>query len=405
MKILIVTQYFWPESFIINGLVGELVRRGHVVEVLTGLPNYPSGSFDKGYGLFKGPWSQTYEGALIQRTFLIPRGKGFVRLAINYFSFVVGGCLKAIFLKKNFDVIFCYAPSPITSCLPAVFLRWITKKPLVFWVQDLWPESLVAIGKFNSKGVMAIIGQVVRFIYKRCDLILTPSKSFMPSILKWNVSNDKIDYLPNWAEPFVSLNSKPEWIQNLPKGFKIGFAGNIGKAQDIPSLIEAAFILKDYTDINWIVVGEGSEKKLLENEILKKGLSNSIFVVGRKPYEEMFPFFEACDALLVSLIDEPIFSLTIPSKIQAYMAAGRPIIASLNGEGANLINATQSGIACKAQDPIDLAKAVLKIKDMNDEQRKLMGHSAMQFYLANFEKQLVISNLETILYKTAGVRN
>jgi colanic acid biosynthesis glycosyl transferase WcaI len=401
MRILVVTQYFWPESFIVNGMVSELVKRGHEVDVLTGLPNYPQGSLFKGYSLFFGPWKEKHEGSSVLRSFLIPRGRGFISLFFNYVSFVVGGCIRALFLKKKYDLIFCFSLSPITSSLPGLFLRWKQKIPLLIWVQDLWPESVTAVGPVKSEKITQLVGALVKFIYKRCDLIIMQSEAFKPSILKWGGRENKLAYLPNWAEPFSEKTEIPDWIKDLPRGFRIGFAGNIGKAQSLKTLIAAAEILKSHTDIYWVIVGEGSEKKDLDQAIIEKKLMTNVVTIGRKPYSDMQAFFNSCDSLLVSLTDESIFSLTIPSKVQAYMAAGRPIIASLNGEGAKLIEQSGAGMACKAENSQQLADVVLKLKSMSSSERELMGKNSYACYSQNFEKTKVIDQLE-ILLKSAG---
>lgn len=409
MRILVVTQYFWPESFIVNGLVAELGKRGHSIEVLTGLPNYPSGSLTEGYSLLRGPWVETYEGAKIHRSFLIARGRGFLRLSLNYISFVLGGCVKALLLRKllsklhknKYDVIFCYAPSPVTACLPAIFMRWLTQAPLIFWVQDLWPESISAVGAIKSEKMTHLFGKLVRFIYRRCDVILVPSKAFKSSILKWGGDERKIHYLPNWAEPFAENQAAPDWVLNLPKGFKIGFAGNIGKAQDMATLVTAAELLKEHVDIRWIVVGDGSEKAWLEAEIKTRGLQNNITTVGKKPYNEMLPFFKTCDALYVSLTNDFIFSLTVPSKVQAYLSAARPIVACLNGEGAHIVNEARAGYATAAADPAALAEAILKLKGLPVVQREQMGINGLNYFKEHFERSIVINKIEDFILKTA----
>lgn len=402
MNILIVTQYFWPESFLVNGLAMELQQKGHQVTVLTGLPNYPKGKFTNGYGFFSGPWTEMYNGVKVLRIPISPRGTGYFNLVVNYISFVFFGTFFSIFRKpKNVDVIFCFAVSPITTCLPAIFIRWLTKKPLVLWVQDLWPESISAVGAIKSESVLNTVGRLVKFIYQRCDLILIQSEAFRLSILKWGGKNCDVKYLPNWAEPFVVKSELPEWVQSLPKQvFKIGFAGNIGKAQDMFNLVEAADLLRDQVDIRWIVVGDGSEKKWLDEEIEKRKLRHVVFTTGQKPYSDMLPFFENCDAMLVSLTDKDIFSLTIPSKIQAYMAASRPIIAAVGGEGARIVESAKAGLTVAPQDPKQLAAAVLKMKELDLEQRKSMGQNGFKFFNQNFEKNVVINNFESYLENT-----
>lgn len=397
MKILIVSQYFWPEGFLVNNLAIELKKRGHDVTVLTGLPNYPTGTFFNGYSFFKGPWEETYQGVKVLRVPLIARGKGFVRLAINYLSFVffgiIPGCLKA---PKDTDVIFCFGLSPITLCLPAIFLKKILKKPLVFWVQDLWPESILAVGATKSNFILKVVGALVKFIYGQCDLILMQSQAFQSSILKWGGCQARLRYVPNWFKrPSVDLN-KVEWLNELPDGFKIVFAGNIGKAQDMPTIIQAAELLKHHSDIHWIIVGDGSEKKYVDTEVEKRGLNKNVHTYGRRPVEDMSQLFSRCDVMLVTLTDEFIFSLTIPSKVQAYMASGKPILAALNGEGARVVLEAGAGLACPSESPEKMAECILALKSKTDLERRDMGTCGYSYFEKNFEEQLVVSSIENI---------
>lgn len=396
MKILIVTQYFWPESFIVNGLATELQAKGHQITVYTGLPNYPKGDFYDSYGFFKGPFSEKYQNVDVIRVPMMARGRGGVRLALNYLSFVFSGILFSFRRSKDFDVIFCFAPSPITTCLPAIFIKFLTRKPLVFWVQDLWPESIAAVGAKGANFLTTVISPVVRFIYKNCDVILTQSKAFRNSVLKYGGREDKIIYAPNWADPFVAA-PEADWIKGLPEGFKIGFAGNIGKAQDMPTLLKAAEILKDHKDIQWIVAGDGSEKSWLDQQIQKRGLSHVVHTVGKKSYNDMLPFFQKCSALYVSLSDQHIFSLTIPAKVQAYMSASQPLLCCLNGEGARVIDEAGCGLIAAAENPEALAQNILKLKNMSEDQRRQMGSNGYSYFQKNFERKIVLNQIENIL--------
>lgn len=403
MKILIVSQYFWPEHFIINSLSVELKKRGHEITVLTGLPNYPQGDLFSGFSFWKGPWTQDYNGVKILRVPLMPRRKGFFNLALNYISFVIFGVLAGAFRAgRKHDIIFCFGLSPVTLCLPAIFIRWLSAKPLIFWVQDLWPESVAAVGASDSSLVLNFIGKIVRFIYKRCDLIMIQSPAFKSSVLKWGGCADKIQYVPNWAKRPLLVTAQPSWLVDLPPGFKIIFAGNIGKAQDMPTLLKAAEQLRDYKDIHWLIVGDGSEKAWLDSEIAQKQLQNNVHTYGRRPNEDMPALLDKGDIALVSLTDTPIFSLTIPSKIQGYMASSKPILAALNGEGARVVLEAGAGLACPAENAAALAQAVLRFYQMPIVEREAMGKNGFEYFKAHFEESIVINQIEAACEKLKG---
>lgn len=398
MKILIVTQYFWPESFLVNSMAEDLASRNHEVSVLTGLPNYPQGKFYFGYSFFRGPWREKWNDVNIFRVPILARGNGFFRLALNYLSFVFFGAF-GVFFRRYYksDVIFCFALSPITSCFPAILLSWLSCKPLVIWVQDLWPESVSAVGAVKSPWIMSFLGLVVRFIYKSSDKIFIQSEAFRMSIMKWGIPSEKIIYVPNWADPFPSFNLNPQWVEDLPMGFKVGFAGNIGKAQDMKTLLQAAILLKEYADIKWIIAGDGSERVWIEDEVKKNNLQDIVITVGRKSYADMLPFFKKADVMLVLLTDESIFSLTVPSKVQAYMAAGKPILASIAGEGARVVEDAQSGYTCPPERPDLLAQTVLKMRDLSLIDRSQMGSRGFEYFKAHFERNIVMNQIEKFL--------
>ncbi|MGE5402695.1 MAG: glycosyltransferase family 4 protein, partial [Ignavibacteriales bacterium] len=320
MRILIVTQYFWPEEFRVNDLAVDLVNRGHEVTVLTGNPNYPKGKFYEGYG-FKFS-IEDYKGVKIYRVPIIPRGNASgIRLALNYFSFVVSGSLFSLFLKQNYDVSFVFAISPITAAYPALVHKRFYKSRMNLWVQDLWPESVTSAGKLKSVSALNLLTKMVRQIYKSSDKVLIQSEAFAESVLDKGVSKEQLRYVPNWAEDLYCNStevSKFKYQNIMPGGFKVMFAGNIGEAQDFDSIIKAAEITKGFPEIKWLIVGDGRKKNCVEKEITRLGLQKTVFLLGRYPLQEMPEFFVHADLMLLSLKDEDIFSLTIPTKIQSY---------------------------------------------------------------------------------------
>ena len=399
MKILIVTQYYFPENFKSNDLSFELQKRGHDVTVLTGLPNYPEGKLYEGYGIFKNR-KQVINGVKITRSLLFLRGKGGgVRLFLNYFSFAFFASVRAFFgsFSSKYDAIIVHEPSPITQYYPAFLLNKLQKTPVYFWVMDLWPESLETAGGIKNKLVLNIFRKMVISFYKNSKKILITSKGFRKSILEKGDFNDKIVYFPNWAEDTISEGDKNYEIPELPTGFKIMFAGNVGEAQDLDHVMKAALELKDQKEIKWIIVGDGRKMPFVQDFIETHHLQETVFTVGRFPVEAMASFFDKADTMLVSLKNDPIFNLTVPAKVQAYMSASKPIIAMLNGEGAENILEADCGVAVNAGDYKKLAETVKEFSTFSDEKIRKLGENSRNYYLENFRLQECISNLEHIL--------
>lgn len=399
MRLLIVSQYFWPENFRINDLVADMVGRGHDVTVLTGQPNYPSGRFFPGYGWWK-PQTERYQGARVVRVPLVPRGSARrARLALNYLSFAAFGALGAwLRLRGKFDAIFVFEVSPITVGIPAIVASRRFRAPILFWVLDLWPESLSAVGGVQSPSLLRAVDRLVRWIYRNCARVLVQSRGFIPEIARHGVPDAKILYFPSWGEalfqPLPQADSA--LLPPLPEGFKVLFAGNIGEAQDLPAVLRAAECLRDRTEIHWLIVGDGRMAAWAKEEVQRRDLSQVHFL-GRHPLESMPHFYAAADALLLPLKREPIFALTIPGKLQSYLACARPILAMLDGEGARIVQESNAGLTCRAGDADGLAAQVLKLAAMSDNDREAMGLNGRKYYEANFDRTRLFDQLETWL--------
>lgn len=398
MNILVLTQYFWPENFGINNMVQELVKRGHQITVLTGHPNYPKGMFFEGYGLIQ-PLRENYHGATVLRVPLIPRGQGGgVRLAINFASFALSASIAGpLLIKGRFDAIFVYEPSPITVGIPAMVLKACAGAPVLFWLQDLWPESLSATGAVSALPVLKAVELMVRWLYKGCDRILIQSRTFAQAVMRLGGEARKIRYFPNSAESLYHPVSVPSYAPEhdlMPSGFRVTFAGNIGAAQDFETIIEAARLLKAKTEIHWVIIGDGRMKDKVERTVRRHGLTDNVHLLGRHPPERMPYFFSLSDALLVTLRKDPIFSLTIPSKVQAYLACGRPIVAALDGEGARVIQEANAGLTCSTQNPYGLADAVLALSKLSPGERATMGKNGRSLFENEFEQQILLDRLE-----------
>ena len=394
MRVLVVSQYFWPESFRINALVESMVERGIEVEVLTGKPNYPKGDKFPGYE----PWGCQYEvhrGIHITRIPMLARGQRAFRLVGNYLSFVISGLIFAPWMlrKKKFDVIFVYAPSPILQAIPAIFLGWLKGCPVVLWVQDLWPESLSATGFVKNRVALKLVEWVVRFIYQHVDLLLVQSKAFEAPV-RALASGTPIVYYPNSVDEVFAVPAKvaPPSVAGLGVGFSIMFAGNIGAAQAVEVIVEAAALLKEHTDIHFVVLGEGSRWEWMKQEVQKRELNN-VHLPGSFPVETMPSFMQKASVLLVTLANQEIFKVTIPSKVQAYLAAGRPILACLNGEGANLVTEAGAGLTVPAEDAQALAEAVLRLYRMPKQELDAMGERGRLYYARHFSHEKLVDEL------------
>lgn len=401
MRILILSQYFWPESFLVNDLVRQLRSNGHDVNVLTGMPNYPGGKFFSGYGLFR-KWKDDFEGTPIFRVPLWPRGTGgAINLMLNYLSFVITTIAVGLpRLQGKFDATVVFAPSPIIQVFPAIVYKWMTGTPVALWVQDLWPESLRAVGAVRSPRILGYVGQLVRLLYNHCDSILIQSQAFRTGVSSLCEKSEKIVYIPNWAEDLyqpIQVLSSIDKTTLLPSGFKVMFAGNLGKAQSLETILEAATLLKKYDDIHWIILGEGREKPEFVRKVARLDLGDRVQLLGRFPPCDMPKFFALADALLVTLRPDPVFDLTIPSKVQAYMACGRPIIAAINGEGRRVIDEAGAGLTGPAADAQQLANNVLRLYNCSDTDRKQLANQALRYSELNFNRRQIVDRLEQTL--------
>ncbi len=397
MKILVVCQYFYPEEFKVNELVEGLVRRGNEVTVLTGKPTYPRGPYPKGYK-FWGVQKEEYKGVRIIRVPELTRGNGGnIGIVRSMLSFMFFGSWYARFHKVEADAILCFQLSPVTMAAPALIYKKKLNVKYVHWVQDLWPESVTATTGIKGGPVVNWLNKFVTNIYNKADVILVQSKAFEKSICEKGLFKDKLTFASNWAEDSIANGELHSADCKLPDGFKVMFAGNIGVAQDFPNIIKAAELLKDIKDIKWVFVGDGRAREEAEGEISKLGLQESCVFVGRHPVNTMPWFFKQADAMLVSLKDECVFSLTIPSKVQAYMASGKPILTMLNGEGSRVVEDAGCGLTADSENYKALAENVKKMYRMSKAEREEMGMAGRKYYNDVFAKEIVIDRVNEIL--------
>jgi glycosyltransferase involved in cell wall biosynthesis len=397
MKILFVSQYFYPETFRGNDIVFDFVKKGHDVTVLTGKPNYPLGTFYEGYK-FWGVRKEIINGAKVIRVPTFPRGKSSsIKLILNYFSFFLFSYPYSRFKTDNdFDIIFVQQLSPVTMAMPGIWALKRNKKAKLFlWVLDLWPESVTATTGIDNIHIIRLLNKLVKYIYSKSDFILISSISFEKSI-KQRSNNKEILYFPNWAESIyeeTKLNKDYD-LPILPNGFNIMFAGNIGEAQDFETILAAAIQTKA-ENINWILVGDGRKLDWVRSQVKFHNLHN-VVILGRYPIEKMPYFFREANVMLLTLKNSLISDLTVPAKLQAYIASGKIILAAINGEANYIINENNIGLACASGDFKALSENAKILKNISEEQRTQIEKNSRNLYYKSYSKKLLLNKLEKI---------
>ena len=397
-KILFISQYFTPEFFRGNDIAVDWVRRGYDVTVVTGIPNYPKGKFFDGYGLFKRR-REMVDGVKVIRIPIVPRGNGSkVMLLLNFLSYGFNASVFLFFhlIRHKYDVCFVQQISPVNMALPGIWFKRLTGKPLYCWVLDMWPESLKYGGHINNKLILGYFGNIALQMFKASDRILISSRGFEKYITSRGDFADKIVYFPNWAEDVFTKGAEAP-IPALPEGFKVMFAGNVGEAQDFDHIAEAAQMLGEDEEIKFVIVGDGRKKSWLDQRIAERGLEKRIVTMGRFPAEVMPSFFKAADVMLVSLCDNELLWLTAPARIQAYMAAGKPIVGMISGEGNALIKDSGCGIAVEAGDSAGLVEAVRRLKVMSSSELVEMGRRGREYCHQNFDKKMLMDRLCAVM--------
>lgn len=396
--ILVVSQYFYPEQFRINDICSEWVNKGYKVTVVTGIPNYPAGKFFDGYSWFKGR-KESYNGIEIIRIPLIPRGGNPLMLALNYFSYMISGYFWKMFTKVEADLVFINQLSPIMQALPGVWYAKRKKVPCYMYVQDLWPESLEIITGIKNKYAIGAISKIVDYVYSRCTRIFTTSNSFIKAIEERGVPSEKLEYWPQYAEDFyipLEKGSHPSIPED--SAFNIVFTGNIGVAQGLDILPKAAMILKQERlsrKIRFNLVGDGRYKRELIEIVNSNQVSDMFNFIDKQPAHHIPDILAACDAAFLSLSDSPLFAVTIPAKIQSYMACGIPIIASANGETRRIISEADAGLSSPAEDVMKLVRCIIELSEKPPNELKQLGINARAYYDKNFNKNMLLRKMDS----------
>lgn len=402
MRILILTQYIYPEIFRSSEMAFELAKRGHTVHVLTGIPNYPAGRYFKGYGVFK-KRVEVFSGVKFYRCFQTPRKllPSVFGLALNYLSFVISASLWVLFFfafKKRYDVIITHEPSPITQILPAILLKKLKGTPVLSWIMDIWPDSVTdSLSNKYRKYIIPPLNKITNYIYKNSDLLLITSRGFEQMINRDFDYSKKIVYFPNWSHDF-SIDDSESQIPQLPDGFIIMVAGNLGNAQNLEAVADTIIQLKDIPEVKWVFVGDGSKRSWLEAFVKDNNLSGTVFIMGQYPVDTMPKFFQRANAMLVTLMHGHEFlNVTVPARLQSYMSASRPILGMLGSGGAQIIRESACGYCV---DPGDSTGLAMIIKDKvlsNRSDFEEMGKNGRRYFEQYYMIDLCIDNLLKII--------
>jgi glycosyltransferase involved in cell wall biosynthesis len=402
VKVLVFTQYFWPENFHINSVVENLRDKGIEVTVLTGKPNYPEGEFPPGYSAW-GIKREDFRGIPVVRIPMLARGQGSaVSLFLNYLSFVFSGIVFAPQALKQhaFDIVFVYAPSPILQALPAIYFAKRSQIPLVVWVQDLWPDVLRATGRVSNPWLLRKVDSVVRYIYRHADGILIQSEGFRSSIASKITDESRIHFLPNSArDPLVEPSVPSPWdalAKSIADSFSVVFTGNIGAAQSCETIVEAAQLLRNELDIKFFLIGTGSAVDVIGRKIRELRLDN-VVLTGPLPPQAMPSVMAAASTLLLTLRADPFVSETIPSKLQSYLASKKPILVCAEGMPARIVEIARAGKVCKADDGIGLARSVLSMRNTPMVERNAYGVNARAYFDQHFSMEQQSQTLIAIL--------
>lgn len=396
MKILVICQHYWPENFRVTEICEALVERGHQVTALVGLPNYPTGIIPEEYKRFRNR-KQVRNGVEIKRCFEIGRRPGKIGLAVNYVSYMTSACIKALLHKRDYDVIYAFSTSPVLMSLPAALLRCFTPKKFLIYVLDIWPACLAAMNVYEGSFLYAFMKIVSKWVYAKADVLTYSSKRFQ-GYLKAVHDIDVPDewYMPQFAD---DVFAEPLPLKEPTDEKQLVFAGNIGKVQAVEVLIEAAALLRD-EPVHWHIIGDGSNYEGCKELAEKLDLRDKVTFYGRKPLEDMPGYYAMSDAMLVSMRNDISVNDTLPGKVQSYMAAGKPVLGSIAGETAYVIDKAECGLCAPPDDPKAFADVVRQF--LAHPNAAQMGQNGRNYYQQHFTKKHHMDRLESMLSELAG---
>lgn len=382
MKILLLTQWFDPEpTFKGLAFARELQQQGHQVQVLTGFPNYPGGKIYDGYKL-KLYQREQIDGISVLRVALYPNhDSSALKRILNYISFAFMAMLFGIFATKKADVIYAYHP-PLTVGLAAILIKLFRRTPVVYDVQDMWPDTLKATGMLNNQRILNIVGRVCQLVYYFVDHIVVLCPGFKKLLNERGIPDDKVSVIYNWCDETSLTQAQPiksEYQQLLQGRFNILFAGNMGKAQSLDTILDVSTELRSESKIQFVFVGGGTETERLKQRVLDE----NIVFIPRMPMSEIGGVLEHADVLLVHLKRDPLFEITVPSKTQAYMAMGKPLLMAVSGDAADIVQKAKCGRIALSEDIESIKKAILEIYHLSTDEQCQLGLNAKQFYDEN----------------------
>lgn len=404
VRVLLLTQWFDPEPTF-KGIVfaRELVRQGFEVEVVTGFPNYPGGKVYPGYRI-KLLQREVIDGVQITRVPLYPNhDQSAIKRVLNYLSFAASSLAYALFVAKRADVIYAYHP-PLTVGITASLIRLFRRIPVVYDIQDMWPDTLRATGMINNPRALNAVEAVCQWVYRRVDYLVVLSPGFKRLLTQRGVPERKIDVIYNWADE-AALNAPQGQLPAKfpgPEQFRILFAGNMGKAQALDAVLDAAALLQARVSrVCFVLLGGGVEVVRLKKRAAELQLRNVVFLPP-VPMAEVGTLLDAADALLVHLRKDPLFEVTIPSKTQAYMAVGKPLLMAVNGDAADLVLQSGGGVVAESENADALVAAAESLSALGPEQLHAMGQKAHGYYREHLALQVGVSRFSEIFRRLAS---
>lgn len=405
-RILLLTQWFDPEPTF-KGLVfaRELVRQGFEVEVVTGFPNYPGGKVYPGYRI-KLLQREVIDGVQITRVPLFPNhDQSAIKRVLNYASFAASSLLYGLFMAKRADVIYAYHP-PLTVGITASLIRLFRRIPVVYDIQDMWPDTLRATGMINNPRALNAVETVCQWVYRRVDHLVVLSPGFKRLLTQRGVPEPKVEVIYNWADEAALAAPQGHLPVSFPgpEHFRIVFAGNMGKAQALDAMLDAAALLqKRCSRVCFVMLGGGVEVGRLKQRAAQQQLRNVVFLPP-VPMAEVGTLLSAADALLVHLRKDPLFEITIPSKTQAYMAVGKPLLMAVNGDAADLVLQSGGGVVAESESVEGLVAAAESLSELAPDQLHAMGQKAQRYYRESLALKVGVARFGAIFTRLASAR-